>query len=378
MFSTTLPLGANDQANESVSRKWSHPPALTTSEFEQNLFEEQLFSPTSPASAELHRNRIEELLLSPTSPVNAALDRNREPSFSPPTPANVIMAPRNRGLQIPQPLPRSFDELHTERAYLLDCLQIENCKATELLRSIPSLEARLIGNNESFLQQRKIKKRLGWLRHRLVETIRQEKRILARLGKVTFEIQTRERWTQIEYEHRQREIKRHQNYCNGLYGMQQTRLNPESLAFQPPGYQMPNIQWHPETWQQWQSRDGQEGWEGNYGPVAGKSSSNSSNLAAQCSPSDEVAPDDITTTLGHSPNQNEFRRCSLIHRSSSLNDTAEQLGVFSTSTIVASVPRVKRLSLPSLSVLLTPSPNIWAPTPDEKDIQDICKDRDQV
>ncbi|KAE9371491.1 hypothetical protein N431DRAFT_508133 [Stipitochalara longipes BDJ] len=211
------------QASRAINRSWSQPPILTTSEFDQNRSDEKLFSPASPASAQLHRNRIEDLLCSPTSPIGAELDRNRieellsfaispigtkiptNPAnhpFSPPSLARDIMPSQDRRFHIPPPHPRFFDELHSERTYLLDCLQIENHKATELLRSLPPLEERLVQNDDPSFERRRVKKRLGWLRHQLVETNRQEKRMLARLGQVTFEIQTRERWTQIEFERR--------------------------------------------------------------------------------------------------------------------------------------------------------------------------------
>jgi hypothetical protein len=62
-----------------------------------------------------------------------------------------------------------------------------------------------------------------------------------------------------------------------------------------------------------------------------------------------------------------------------LNDAAEQLEVFSTNTTAASGPQVKRLSLPSLAVLLTSGMNISELTPEKKDvsIHKIFKNRDQ-
>jgi hypothetical protein len=161
---------------------------------------------------------------------------------------------------------------------------------------------------------------------------------------VTFEIQMRERCTQIESERRQREVELH----SGFHGMQQIPLHAESPVFQPQGYQMPYTPWLTENWPQWQSRDGQEGCEGNYRlAAAGKYFLHSSELATKCFPSDKRSPDDITTTAGPSPDQRGSRICSLMHRSSSLNDAAEQLEVFSTNTTAASGPQVKRLSLPA-------------------------------
>jgi len=232
----------------SVNRSWSQRPTLTTSEVDQHRFEDHLFSPASPAGAQLHRNRIEELLWSPTSlideliclpdsrvDVHALPNPKTRIAFAPPSPAKEIMPPQDRTFYIPPPNPRFFEELHSERTYLLDCLQIQNRKATELLRSIPPLEERLIQNNSPSFERKRIRKRLGWLRQKLVETNRQEKRVLARLGQLTLEIQTRERWTQIDFERRQGEVERYHT----RYGIHRSRLNPESAVFQPEGSQLP-------------------------------------------------------------------------------------------------------------------------------------------
>ena len=143
---------------------------------------------------------------------------------------------------------------------------------------------------------------------------------------------------------------------------------------------MPDTPWSPETWHQRQFRGGQRGCEGNYGPAAGKSFSHSSELATECSPSDKISLNDMTTTAGPSPDHRGSLRCSLMRRSSSLNDSAEQLEVFSANTTAASVPKFKRLSLPCLPVLVVPEMNISELTPEEKDadIQGFFKDGDQV
>jgi hypothetical protein len=106
------------------------------------------------------------------------------------------------GIGVPEPQPRTFDVLHTERAYLLSCLQQENGKATELLKRILPLEEILVFTQVSH-ERRPAKKHLGWLRCRIKETTRQEKAILARLGQLSYEIQSRERWTQVESERQQ-------------------------------------------------------------------------------------------------------------------------------------------------------------------------------
>jgi hypothetical protein len=359
MLSTTLRSGANDHTIASVERNWSFPPALTTSEIHKNRFEEPLVSQISPASAQLQVNQVE------------------EPQYSTPSSPNAIMTTRRRSLHISQPFPRSFEELQPERWYLLDCLQIENRKATELLWSSTLLEERLAENNKSCFQRGKLKKRLGWLRGRLDETHHQEKRILTRLGQVTWEIQTRERWAQIEIERQQYEYELYQQYYHGFQGRQQTPLNPASPEFQPQGYHVCRKLWPPVTCQQWECCDDQEGLKANYGPAAEKTSSNSSDLAAQWSPSQEVAPDDLETTPGPSLHH-EIGRGSLMHRSSSLNDTAEQLEALLTNTTTSLVPRVRRFSLPSLPVLLIQELNAWTLTPEGKDIRGLFKEEDQV
>ncbi|KAN0096444.1 hypothetical protein V8E51_015249 [Hyaloscypha variabilis] len=377
------PPSVSDQAEGAVNRSWFQPPTLTTSEFDQNRFEDQLFSPTSPACAQLHRNRIEELLFSPTTPTGAGLGGNsidkifclqaspaiaqippsqaKEIPFSPFSLFKEIMPPQHRGLHSFPPHPRSFDVLHSERTYLLDCLQIENRRATELLRSIPPLEERLVQNDNRSIKRRKVKKRLGWLRHRLVETNRQEKRILARLGQVTFEIQTTERWTQIEFEHRQGEVESYHE----RYGVHHSQLNPESAVFQPQGSQLP---WAPEIWQQWQSRDGQIGCEGNYRPATEPSSA----LTKEFSRNVGISPDDVTQGATSSSDPNRPHRTSSMRRSSSLDDAAEPLNVYSTNITAVPVPRVKRFSLPG-----SPGQNIWAPAQQERgvDIQRLSEDR---
>jgi hypothetical protein len=242
----------------------------------------------------------------------------------------------------------------------------------------------LIHNDESFYRRRKVKKRLGWLRRRLDETSRQEKNILARLGQLTFEIQTRERWTQIEYEQRQREVEYQQqcfNYQQAFYGLQQMQLNPATPNFQPQGY-LPCTPWSSGQWQQWQYRDGQEGSGGNYGPQVQIPSTHPSEIATENATSEQISPKDTTyETTGPPTKADELCRPSLIHRSSSLNDTTQPLDALSTNTAPALLAIPKRLSLPSLPVDIKPGlPNIWAPTPEEKEfgLQDEVKDGHQL
>ena len=275
---------------------------------------------------------------------------------------SMLPRPQSYSFQFSQSLPQSFDELHSERSYLISCLQAEDHKAAELLRMIAPLEERLAQQHEYFIQRRKIKKRLGWLRHRFDETRRQEKRILARLGQLSFEMQTRERWTQIDFERRQREVEQQQSYFNyqpEIYRVQQMSLGQESSNLTLQGYQasMPLDQSQqcpfPDTPQ----------FGGFYWP-APKAQNSPMQIAelVETSPvSEEILPKD--TSADDTP---VLLRPNLGHRSSSLNDTSERLEVLSTNSVLTAVPRVKRLSLPTLPVL--GSWNIWAATVvEEKD-----------
>jgi hypothetical protein len=153
------------------------------------------------------------------------------------------------------------------------------------------------------------------------------------------------------------EYELYQQYYHGFQGRQQTPLNPASPEFQPRGYHVCREP-RPPVSQQWEFYDsGQEGSEGNYEPAAEKASSYPSDVAAQRSPTQEDAPDELEPTPYPSLRP-EIRSVSLIHRSSSLNKAAEQLGFLSTNTTTATlVPKVKRLSLPSLPDLLIPDLN---------------------
>lgn len=174
------------------------------------------------------------------------------------------------------------------------------------------------------------------------------------------------------------EYELYQQYYHGFQGRQQTPLNPASPEFQPRGYHVCREPRPPVSCQQWEFYDGQEGSEGTYEPAAEKASSYPSDLAAQRSPSQEDVPDELETTTYPSLHR-EIRSISLIHRSSSLNNAAEQLGVLSTNTTTATlVPKVKQLSLPGLPDLLIPDLNAWTLTPEGKDVRGLFKDEDQV
>lgn len=91
----------------------------------------------------------------------------------------------------------SFEDLVSERSYLLNSLQNEDRTATELLKRIASLQDNLNLGLE-IPARKKTTKTLGWLKYRLLETNTQEKSILNRLGQISYEIQHRDRLRCIE------------------------------------------------------------------------------------------------------------------------------------------------------------------------------------
>ncbi|KAI1395115.1 hypothetical protein F4819DRAFT_213017 [Hypoxylon fuscum] len=115
--------------------------------------------------------------------------------------------------------PRSFDELHTERVYLLEMLQQHDQRAVELFQRVPVVEEQ-ISRADTTDDQRRAKKHRGWLRHRIVDTVEEEKTILARLSELHVEIQCRERWYRVERDRQMR-----------IPGQQHT---PDHAAFPPP------------------------------------------------------------------------------------------------------------------------------------------------
>ncbi|KAI1461443.1 hypothetical protein F4805DRAFT_453873 [Annulohypoxylon moriforme] len=98
--------------------------------------------------------------------------------------------------------PRSFGELHAERLYLLEMLQQHDRRASGLFMMVPLVEDKIwrTGDPE---EQKRAKKHRVWLRHRITDTVEEEKKILARLSELHVEIQCRERWSRVD---KQREM----------------------------------------------------------------------------------------------------------------------------------------------------------------------------
>ncbi|KAI0111840.1 hypothetical protein F4814DRAFT_368266 [Daldinia grandis] len=109
--------------------------------------------------------------------------------------------------------PRPFHELHTERLYLLEMLQQHNRKALGLFGQVPTAEEN-IQNADTPYKLRQAKKTRGWLRHRITETVEEEKKILARLSELYVEIQCQERWVQVEMERVARGLSQQQHNPN--------------------------------------------------------------------------------------------------------------------------------------------------------------------
>ncbi|OTB03327.1 hypothetical protein M426DRAFT_12686 [Hypoxylon sp. CI-4A] len=111
--------------------------------------------------------------------------------------------------------PRTFDEVHRERMCLLEMLQQRDKRATDLFMRIPIVESRIHWSLDPE-EQRQAKKHRGWLRHRIVDTVEEEKRILARLSELHVEIQCRERWYRVERDREMRKSTEPQPYSHEL------------------------------------------------------------------------------------------------------------------------------------------------------------------
>ncbi|KAI0014275.1 hypothetical protein F4779DRAFT_612567 [Xylariaceae sp. FL0662B] len=104
--------------------------------------------------------------------------------------------------------PRSFEELHTERSYLLEMLQQQDRQALELYRRLPHVEEQIERCNDPDGVKR-AKKHQGWLKNRVAETVKEEKGILTRLSELYVEIQCRDRWYQVERDREARRMQQH-------------------------------------------------------------------------------------------------------------------------------------------------------------------------
>jgi hypothetical protein len=134
--------------------------------------------------------------------------------------------------------PRYIEDLTTERTYLLNTLRIENERARELLNRVPLLECGVM-DNEVPQMRRKMRKQLGWIRHRLNETNLQEQAIMARLGQLMEEIRLAEnRRMQMEME----SFNFQRMHDAAVNNMQSLHLDPRTPTFHSEGgYPFPVI-----------------------------------------------------------------------------------------------------------------------------------------
>ncbi|PBP26829.1 hypothetical protein BUE80_DR002188 [Diplocarpon rosae] len=258
--------------------------------------------------------------------------------------------------------PRSFEDLHLERAYLVDSLQQQNHRVTQLLRRISHLEEKLSQDGFHFVR-RKNKKHIGWLKCQLDEITQQEQSILARLGQVTYEIQSRERWAQVEHERRQHDMQQQEHFfnyqqglCHGIQQMQRMQLNPAPQEFQPrewfaPPYLNPQTEW--PGWPVWQRQ-------GIVGPFDIIDPTYAPQPAAETPDSGEVSPRNAEGYDYFLAGANALYGSTASQRSASMDRV--QLLILSTNTVTTPIPGHKRHSFPSL-----PGPSeIWQPTAAEQ------------
>ncbi|PBP27353.1 hypothetical protein BUE80_DR001622 [Diplocarpon rosae] len=255
--------------------------------------------------------------------------------------------------------PRSFEDLHLERAYLVDSLHQQNPKVTQLLRRIGHLEEKLSQDGFHFVR-RKNKKHIGWLKCQLEEVTQQEQSILTRLGQVTYEIQSRERWAQIEHERRQHDMQQQEHFlnyqqglCHDIQQMQRMQLNPAQQEFQPREW-FPPLYLNPQTeWPVWQRQ-------GIVGQFDITDPTYASQPAAETPNSGEVSPRNAEGGDDLLAGANALYRSTASQRSASMDSV--QLLFFSTNTINTLVPAHKRHSFPSLPG----RSEIWQPTAAEQ------------
>ncbi|KAI8961605.1 hypothetical protein F5Y11DRAFT_325488 [Daldinia sp. FL1419] len=103
--------------------------------------------------------------------------------------------------------PRPFQELHNERMYLIQMLEQYNRQALDLFRRVPVVDEQ-IQNASTPHDHRRAKKARGWLRHRITDTVEEEKNVLTRLSELHVEIQSQDRWWQVENEREARGLPR--------------------------------------------------------------------------------------------------------------------------------------------------------------------------
>ncbi|KAJ9145152.1 hypothetical protein NKR19_g6176 [Coniochaeta hoffmannii] len=87
---------------------------------------------------------------------------------------------------------------YTERSYLLQSLQGQNERAKRLLQRLSLAQERLLLDHHGTGEARKIRKEMRLVQKKIADSEQQERLTLLRLGDLYMEIQTRERWQQLQ------------------------------------------------------------------------------------------------------------------------------------------------------------------------------------
>lgn len=242
-------------------------------------------------------------------------------------------------LTIPELQQHRYDQLRTERTYLLGVLQKENEKATDLLRKLRPLEDTLSLARSNHLH-RAAKKELGWLRRRIKEGARQEENILTRLDQVSHEIQSQERRNQIHPD-RSNGFQITSNHRHlGVFVQGEAgpaRLNPLSRVFQPQRYSVPQPSWILQPAPQVNETNNY------FGPLSNLPTA--SGLPTQLYDHAEKSPsEDISGKVEQVVEYETYQQPTVIHRSSSMNGA--EFDMLATEVTFPSTPQLKRRSLP--------------------------------
>ncbi|KAK1445385.1 hypothetical protein CCUS01_12553 [Colletotrichum cuscutae] len=95
--------------------------------------------------------------------------------------------------------PLSFEQLHTEKAYLTTSLSRQGEREIDLMRKLSILQDNVDSGLPSD-ERRKARKKIALLKSKIVDATAQKKIILLRLGDIYVELQSRETWMQIQHE----------------------------------------------------------------------------------------------------------------------------------------------------------------------------------
>ena len=87
---------------------------------------------------------------------------------------------------------------YTERSYLLQSLQGQNERAKRLLQRLSMAQERLLLGHHGVGEARKTRKEMRLIQKKIADSEQQERLTLLRLGDLYMEIQTRERWQQLQ------------------------------------------------------------------------------------------------------------------------------------------------------------------------------------